>query len=178
MGVFEAVKQNVDIIKVCDILGIKLNCSYKAYCPFHKEKTPSFSISPQKQIWKCFGCNDGGDVISLVCKILNCNPLDSCKYLNEVFGLGLNFKGPIPNIDINRYKQKQEAMERFRKWENESFQILCDYLHSLEGVKKYQEQDKIEYYLDIFIYGTKEDILWFKKMNQKVVDNAKRELGR
>lgn len=59
MDVFKYVKANVDILKTCEILGIKLNKQNKAYCPFHKEKTPSFSVSPTKQLWKCFGCEDG-----------------------------------------------------------------------------------------------------------------------
>ena len=46
MDVFKYVKEHTDIVKVCEILGIKLNRQYKAKCPFHKEKTPSFSVSP------------------------------------------------------------------------------------------------------------------------------------
>lgn len=59
MDVFKYVKENVDIAKTCEILGIKLNKQHKAICPFHTEKTPSFSVSQSKQLWKCFGCDDG-----------------------------------------------------------------------------------------------------------------------
>lgn len=57
MDIFSEVKDRVDIVDVCDLLGIKLNRNYKCCCPFHKEKTPSFSVSKEKQIWYCFGCN-------------------------------------------------------------------------------------------------------------------------
>lgn len=178
MEVFKYVKENVDIIKACQILGIKLNKQYKALCPFHKEKTPSFSVSPSKQVWKCFGCDDGGDVINLVSKLMNICPLDACKYLNDVCSLGLNFKSSIPKIMINKYKQKQDAIEKYKEWENKTFQLLCDYYHSLKGLKKYQEEDKIAYYIDLFIFGTEEDKLWFKKINQGKVQEIEREFGK
>ena len=174
MDVFKYVKEHTDIVKVCEILGIKLNRQYKAKCPFHKEKTPSFSVSPAKQVWKCFGCDDGGDVISLTSKLLNISPLDACKYLNDINSLQLDFKSSMATT--NKYKQKQESIEKFKIWENKTFQMLCDYLHSLKGIAKYQEKDKIEYYIDLFIFGTDEDKLWFKKVNQRKVQEIEREL--
>ncbi|HEO63651.1 MAG TPA: DNA primase, partial [Candidatus Omnitrophica bacterium] len=46
------------------ILLKKTGRNYKGLCPFHHEKTPSFVVSPAKQIYHCFGCGKGGDVIS------------------------------------------------------------------------------------------------------------------
>lgn len=178
MDVFQIVKNNADIVKVCNILGIKLNKSYKALCPFHNEKTPSFSVSSNKQIWYCFGCEEGGDVISLTSKILNISAIDACKYLNDILSLGLNFKGYMPKMTTNKYKRKQEALEQYRKWENKTFQLLCDYLHSLTEEERFQEENIINYYIDIFTDGTDEDKLWFKKTNSKVVQRIERKLGR
>ena len=59
MNVIQEVNQRIDIIKVAEYFGLKLNRSNKCICPFHKEKTPSLSISQSKQIWKCFGCGEG-----------------------------------------------------------------------------------------------------------------------
>ena len=176
MDVFKYVKANVDIVKTCEVLGIKLDKQHKALCPFHKEKTPSFSVSQSKQLWKCFGCEDGGDVISLVSKLLKISPLDACKYLSDINSLGISFKSSMAKMTTNRYKQKQDAIEKFRIWENKTFRLLCDYYHSLTGLKKYQEQDNIEYYIDLFIFGTEEDKLWFKKVNQRKVQEIEREL--
>lgn len=176
MDVFKYVKEHTDIVKTCEVLGIKLNKQHKAICPFHKEKTPSFSVSSSKQMWKCFGCDDGGDVIYLVSKLLNISALEACKYLNSIFFLGLDLNVSMSKITTNKYKQKQEAIEKFKRWENETFQMLCDYYHSLTGIKKYQEQDKIEYFIDLFIEGTIQDKLWFKKYNAKAVQEIEREL--
>ena len=56
MDIFKEVKSRVKIVDVCNLLGIKLNRNYKCLCPFHREKTPSFSVHPEKNIFSCFGC--------------------------------------------------------------------------------------------------------------------------
>ena len=109
-------------------------------------------------------------------KLLNISPLDACKYLSGINSLQIDFKSSIPKITTNKYKQKQEAIEKFKIWENRTFQLLCDYYHTLKGIKKYQEQDKIEYYIDLFIFGTEEDKIWFKRVNQRKVREIEREL--
>ena len=58
MDIFKEVKERADITRVCDLIGLKLNRSGMCLCPFHKEKSPSFSVSRNKQIFKCFGCGE------------------------------------------------------------------------------------------------------------------------
>lgn len=55
----QEVKERADILQVAQYFNLNLNRSNKCICPFHKENTPSLSISKSKQIWKCFGCNKG-----------------------------------------------------------------------------------------------------------------------
>lgn len=59
MDKIHEVKSKIDIIKVAEYFNLNLNRSHMCLCVFHKEKTPSLSISREKQIWKCFGCGKG-----------------------------------------------------------------------------------------------------------------------
>ncbi|MCX6887292.1 MAG: CHC2 zinc finger domain-containing protein, partial [Verrucomicrobia bacterium] len=56
---------------IVDVIGASIplkraGANFQAICPFHKEKTPSFNVNPQKQIFYCFGCHKGGDVFAFV----------------------------------------------------------------------------------------------------------------
>ena len=115
MSLIREVKERADIIKVAEFYGLKMNRAYKCVCPFHKEKTASLSISPQKQIWKCFGCGKGGDAISLVSELLNINALDAAKNINRTLGLGLDAEKPSNYLEINKYKEKRKTEEMFKK---------------------------------------------------------------
>lgn len=188
MSLIREVKERADIVKVAEYYGLKLNRAYKCVCPFHKEKTASFSISPQKQIYKCFGCGKGGDVISLVSELLNINALESAKSINNTLGLGLDAEKSNNYFEINKYKEKRKTEEMFKQWENKTFQLLCDYLHLLwkweeeKAPKDIEEdpnelfveamhnKDYVEYLIDeIFINGTNKDKIWFWKHEKKVV---------
>ncbi|MBU4315461.1 DNA primase [Patescibacteria group bacterium] len=65
----DEIKQRLDVVEiVAEYLQLKNAGSggFKACCPFHSEKTPSFYVSKEKQIWHCFGCNKGGDLLSFI----------------------------------------------------------------------------------------------------------------
>ena len=66
----------VDIISQYVVLK-RSGRNYFGLCPFHKEKSPSFSVSPDKQIFHCFGCGAGGNVFHFISKIENINFIES-----------------------------------------------------------------------------------------------------
>lgn len=84
--------------------------NYIGLCPFHKEKTPSFSVSPDKQIFHCFGCNTGGNVFTFISKIENIDFIESVKRAADIAGVAIReddsekSDGSIEKIRrINRY---------------------------------------------------------------------------
>jgi len=69
----EQIKNHLDIVDVISkyVVLKKTGRNFQGLCPFHNEKTPSFVVTPDKQIFKCFGCGEGGDVLSFLMKINN-----------------------------------------------------------------------------------------------------------
>ena len=68
MDQIDQVRQKVDLVELISsyIPLKKAGRNFKALCPFHSEKTPSFVVSPERQIWKCFGCGLGGDAFKFL----------------------------------------------------------------------------------------------------------------
>ena len=61
--------------------------NYLGLCPFHKEKTPSFTVSPDKRIFKCFGCHAGGNVFTFISKVESLNFPESVKFVARIIGI-------------------------------------------------------------------------------------------
>ena len=90
----EEVKSKTDIVSIIGerIELKKAGRNYKAPCPFHSEKTPSFIVSPEIQIYKCFGCGESGDVISFLEKYEGMEFYETLKYLAERAGVKLSLQ--------------------------------------------------------------------------------------
>lgn len=95
----------VDIISQYVVLK-RSGRNFFGVCPFHKEKTPSFSVSPDKQIFHCFGCGVGGNVIHFISKIENVNFIESLQILAE----RANIK--LPTLDGSEDSKRQELKEK------------------------------------------------------------------
>ncbi|MGE0206524.1 MAG: DNA primase [Candidatus Babeliales bacterium] len=89
MNLFSFIKQNLSILTVVGEYATlkKAGLYYKGVCPFHQEKTASFTVSPHKEIFYCFGCHSGGDVISFIEKVENCSALEAAEFLAERYQL-------------------------------------------------------------------------------------------
>lgn len=87
--VIEDIKIKADIVAVVGryVQLKKKGRNFTGLCPFHKEKTPSFIVSPEKNICHCFGCGEGGNVFNFVMKIENVSFVESVKILGEMVGI-------------------------------------------------------------------------------------------
>ncbi|QSZ27813.1 DNA primase [Aceticella autotrophica] len=83
---------------------------YKGLCPFHHEKTPSFNVSQEKQLYHCFGCHASGNVITFVMNMENLNFIEAVEYLAEKAGIKIN----EDNLSGNEYKTKKLKDEIFK----------------------------------------------------------------
>ncbi|MDY3206149.1 DNA primase [Clostridium baratii] len=104
----ERIKQENDIV---DIISetVKLKRSgrnYMGLCPFHNEKSPSFSVSQDKQIYKCFGCGEAGNVLTFVMKNRNLNFIEACKVLAEKANIRLD----LGNGEESKVVKKKELL--------------------------------------------------------------------
>jgi len=104
MSQAEEIKSKLDIVEVIrEYMPVRaVGANFQALCPFHNEKTPSFNISPDKQIWHCFGCGRGGDVFSFVQEKEGMSFPEVLRYLAPKAGVVLKYDNPEHNAKRNR----------------------------------------------------------------------------
>lgn len=120
----DKIEEITSLTDIVDIIGEHLSlkktgANYTALCPFHKEKTPSFSVSPDKQIYHCFGCGESGDAISFLMKYNNLNFPEAVEHLADKAGIKLDrskeaIKPDNDYLKVN-YKINREAAIFFHK---------------------------------------------------------------
>lgn len=97
--------QIVDVIQ--DFIPLrKYGTNYKGLCPFHHEKTPSFSVSPAKGIYKCFGCGKAGNSLNFVMEHENLSFVEGLKYLAKKYHIEIDFKEETDEDREQRNKQE------------------------------------------------------------------------
>ena len=134
----DEIRNRLDILDVVQsrVVLKKRGTNYWGCCPFHNEKTPSFCVSPQKGIFKCFGCGEGGDAISFLMKINNQSFNEVIKDLAQQFGIEL----PAYNADSKKYgdeKRKiKDILEKACKYYHNNLLTLDEAKPALEYLEK------------------------------------------
>jgi len=135
--------RDIDLIKekvnLVEFLKNYINLSptgknFKALCPFHQEKTPSFFVSPEKNIWHCFGCGLGGDVIKFVMLYEHLEFPEALKFLAEKAGLQIS---PITQREQKEFNTLYEIYKlgtKFYKNNLKKNEVALNYLKS-RGLK-------------------------------------------
>lgn len=110
----DEVKSKNDIV---DIIGsyISLNDKNKALCPFHSDHSPSFSVHPDKQIYKCFSCGESGNVITFVEKFLGISFQEAVKLLADRAGIKLNINVPKKTNKYDKYYEITDTVNKYFK---------------------------------------------------------------
>lgn len=111
----EEIKQRLDIV---EFLRQYLSLSpagrnFKALCPFHKEKTPSFMVSPERQTWHCFGCGLGGDIFGFLMRYENIEFGEALRILAEKAGVELRRLNPAEYKFTGLLYELNEAAKKF-----------------------------------------------------------------
>jgi len=110
MNDIEKVKNKIDIVDFIQsyIPLKKMGWNYKVACPFHNEKSPSFVVSPERQIWHCFGCGKGGDVFRFLMEYEHIEFAESLKYLADRAGIKLS--GPVHKTEAEKKRETIYAL--------------------------------------------------------------------
>lgn len=109
-GEVAELKQNTDIISiVSNYVSLKKSGkNFMGLCPFHKEKTPSFVVDPQTQLYHCFGCGNGGDVISFIMKTENLSFVEAVELIAKKTGYTLKY---VETGSIKKEEKKSRLFE-------------------------------------------------------------------
>jgi DNA primase len=106
----DELKNRADLVRIIEPYAPlkKKGANWMGCCPFHQEKTPSFSVNPSKGFYKCFGCGKGGTAFNFVMEIEGLNFPEAIKRIAEISGIPL----PEPIDDANYERNKQRKKER------------------------------------------------------------------
>ena len=134
----EEIKTRIDIVDfISEYVQLKKSGqNFKALCPFHSEKTPSFMVNPSKQIFHCFGCGVGGDVVSFM-----------MKHENIPFNEALHNIAKKAGIDLREFKfdkEHTEKRDRILQINREAMNFFIKNLKGSEKAKTYLRKRGIE----------------------------------
>jgi hypothetical protein len=174
MDIAQQVKEAANIVEVVgrDVILKRSGSRYIAHCPFHDERTPSFTVTPSRNIYKCFGCGAGGDPISFVMKIRNIPFPDAVKEIAGMYNIAPNMFPVSKSLSARKQetfkKQPQAAqippsfipkdivLKSLRDYENNNF---VQFLITWFG-KDIAEQLTADYYIGTSKHWPGANVFW------------------
>src|SRR5438552_2387052 len=110
----ETVRRSADIVRVVsDYMSLKgAGSAFKGLCPFHSEKTPSFSVHREKQIFHCFGCGAGGDVFAFVMLAEKVSFPEAVRIVAEKCGVPIP---AVPGLEDQKFEERQQLFEIYER---------------------------------------------------------------
>src|SRR5215212_7213005 len=136
-------KRQADIVRLIqDYVQLKKKgANWMSCCPFHKEKTPSFSVSPAKEIFYCFGCHKGGSVFTFVMEIERVAFPEAIKIVADKVGM------PLPKmVDDGRFdmrRQEADQVIQLNSWAMEWWQQQLESSHEGRIAREYLKQREL-----------------------------------
>lgn len=110
-----------------------------ACCPFHNEKTPSFHITKAKQIFKCFGCGEGGDAITFVMKHEHLSFIEAVEWLCNFYNIAVEYD-QVAKAETEEKKNIKAEMLKLLSWSQKKFEDLLHSLPADAAVIRYLQQ--------------------------------------
>ena len=138
--IIDRIRDSVDIVEVVSryISLKKQGKNYKSSCPFHTEKTPSFTVSPDKQIFYCFGCGAGGNVFNFLMRYEKVTFIEAVQKLAAETGIELP-KYKVDEQQVSEYEKlyraHQFAADEYHKYLKDHFAEIKEYLNK-RGVQQ------------------------------------------
>ena len=145
----EEIRSSTDIVEVIGkvVRLIKKGKSYKGLCPFHSEKTPSFTVNSEKGLYYCFGCHKGGDAIKFVMEFFKYSYVEALEMLAEKSG-----------IKIIRTTENKDSVE-----ENEKLTYALNFVSNLFQTQLFESEEG----------KNASEYLYSRKLNDETIDNFK-----
>ncbi len=160
----EEIKSSIDIVDfISDYVQLKkAGQNYKGLCPFHPDKVPSFMVSPSKQIFHCFGCGSGGDVISFLMKHDNLSFNEAKRYVANKAGIKLT--------EPQRNTYASEKREKLLRIQSEALMFFKGHMKSSDRALAYLTKrgiDDASVNLFNIGYAPNEQAALFKHLKEK-----------
>ena len=184
--IFDQAKSRLDIFTVVKYYGVQPdNRSYALLCPFHSEKTASFTVYADTDSFYCYGCGMGGSVIDFVMKMFNLTNIDAVKRINADFCLNLPLSEKISEEEYKksiqetqRRKENKSYIADFKQWEKHAFRIVSSYYKAIKDCG-FEHTEYIESLVDMMVENTHDfyrQVEFYRNYGELVTDIEHRYL--